>query len=160
MGILNLIVHYAEEWIVQDSWEPTPEARLYLSQGTCYVSFPIARFRCRQRGRKNPSHKTFSLLPYELIPYSKYSIDFVFQVLTSLYIEGKSQKEVLDFITTLSIGSICLEASILPKFKSYIIHGIEKLVISRNFKSFEVYLDVKDKKFKDNKFFELLKQSL
>lgn len=126
-------------------------------QGTCYVNFPIARFRCRQRGRKNPSHKTFSLLPYELIPYSKYSINFVFQVLTSLYIEGKSQKEVLDFITTLSRGSICLESSILPKFKSYIIQGIEKLVISRNFRSFEDYLNVKDKSSKIISFLSYVK---
>lgn len=38
--------------------------------GSYYKAFPIARYVCEAKGSQNVvSHKTFSLLPYQLIPY-------------------------------------------------------------------------------------------
>lgn len=112
------------------------------SRGVIYHNIPIARFRCRRRGKKNPTaHKTFSLLPYELIPYSKFSIDFVFDVMTLSYLEEKSQREILDFITVQSDGILCLDPWIFPEFKSYLIQGIDKLLISRNYRELEALLN-------------------
>lgn len=50
-------------------------------KGTYFKEFPIARYICTDKGKKETGHKTFSLLPYKLIPYSKYSIDYIFMVI-------------------------------------------------------------------------------
>lgn len=111
------------------------------SRGTIYKDFEIVRFLCREKGKKDPSHKTFSLLPYELIPYGKYSIEFVFDAIKALYAAGKSQKEVLDYINEISGGKLCVEQSILPVFKNLLIESIDKLLTSRKYIELESFLN-------------------
>ena len=61
-------------------------------KGTYFKEFPIARYLCQEKGKRILDDKTFSLLPYQLVPYVKYSIDFIVRVLS----EEKSIKETLD----------------------------------------------------------------
>lgn len=119
--------------------------RVITSGGICYNEFPIVRFRCRETGKRSPDQdKTFSLLPYELFPYVKYSIDFVFDILKSLYVDDKSQKEVLDYINMVSGGELCPEQSIFVNFKSCIIESIDKLLALKSYKELKVLLNQKN----------------
>ncbi|MBC8179593.1 hypothetical protein H8E88_00575 [candidate division KSB1 bacterium] len=68
--------------------------------GTYYKAFPIARFLCYRKGDKPiVNHRTFSLFPYQLVPYSKYSIPFIFKVLNKIYINDKSIMEVQSYLS-------------------------------------------------------------
>jgi len=81
--------------------------RVVDEYGCVMDDFPIARFLCRKKG--NPprgSHRTFSVLPLELIPYTKYSIVFIFKVLRLLYISGMSVMELQTLLSRALCGDI------------------------------------------------------
>ena len=67
-------------------------------EGIYHKDFPIIRYKCRNKGNKRVKHVTFSLLPHELIPYVKYSVEFIFKMLFDIYIHGMSEKSALDII--------------------------------------------------------------
>ena len=87
-------------------------------KGTYYRAFPVARFLCRRKGRELISrHKTFSLLPYQLVPYTKYSMPFIIKVLKLRHIEDKSIYKLQEYLAAsegadnyfdLSTSRICL----------------------------------------------------
>lgn len=54
-----------------------------LEDGRLIADFPIARYRCRRRGSKaeRHPHKTFSLLPHQLVPYSRISLPYLEQLM-------------------------------------------------------------------------------
>lgn len=93
-------------------------------KGTYYKNFPIARYICRGKGEKSFRHKTFSLFPYKLIPYCKYSIDFIFSVIN--FWISESNFETFKKYTEL--------ASILQiyRFQRLIINTSEKYLISQD----------------------------
>jgi len=70
-------------------------------KGTYYRDFPIARYRCYSKGKKKISHTTFSLLPHQLMPYSRYSIPFIIKVLELLSMDEASIEDVLDYVAGL-----------------------------------------------------------
>ena len=81
--------------------------RVVDEYGCVMDDFPIARFLCRKKG--NPprgSHRTFSVLPLELIPYTKYSIVFIFKVLRLLYISRMSVMELQTLLSRALCGDI------------------------------------------------------
>lgn len=62
--------------------------------GTFFKYFPIARYLCRRKGKAKINHRTFSLLPWQLIPYRKQVITFLLSVAD--YQSVHSKKETID----------------------------------------------------------------
>ena len=105
-------------------------------RGLLIEYFPIARFICRKKGKVKS--RTFSLLPWQLIPYRKYMIDFVLAV-ASYQIKHSINQTLDHFHPKIK------ESSHLHRFKKLLSESLEKLKISKmlsyeiNFKSFIDY---------------------
>lgn len=63
------------------------------------ILIPIVRYICRRKGKANLKDKTFSLLPYFLIPYHRFTIDSAMQVIGKKLIQGKTNKKIADEIS-------------------------------------------------------------
>jgi hypothetical protein len=101
--------------------------------GTYYKALPVARYLCRRKGGQPiVDHKTFSLLPYQLVPYSKYSIPFIFRVLKSIYVQGQSVMEVQTYLSRSQQTGIYIDlgAASIYGFKKVILEAISKLLSS------------------------------
>ncbi len=97
--------------------------------GTYYKLFPILRFICARKGFRNAKHRTFSLLPSQLVPYSKYSLPFVHKAMKEWKLDGKSVKEVLDELTLMEeTGVLCISPSTLYQFESLLLTATEKIL--------------------------------
>lgn len=99
--------------------------------GTYYKAFPIARYLCNRKGTAIAvRHRTFSLLPYQLIPYVKYSIPFIVKALRNVYGEDScSVKELLDYLAGAEAGQyVDLSISAFQAFKSFILKCIDKML--------------------------------
>ncbi|ETR69705.1 MAG: hypothetical protein OMM_03757 [Candidatus Magnetoglobus multicellularis str. Araruama] len=104
---------------------------VFDEHGTFFKDFPIARFECLRKGSNlTVPHKTFSLLPYQLIPYCKYSIPFIFKILEMKYINNKSTMKIQELLSKYedANGYIDLAQSTLFKFKNLIEATINKLL--------------------------------
>ena len=72
--------------------------------GTFYKSFPVARYLCQRKWKAKLKDRTFSLLPWQLIPYRKFTITFLLAV--AEFQTGHSIKERLDtFYPVITIPS-------------------------------------------------------
>lgn len=102
--------------------------------GRYYPDFPVPRFSCRGKGEHtNVNHKTFSLLHYHLIPYSKYSLPFVVKVLKLRHIDRmtvESLQAYLGDISSTRDGYKELSASGIFSFKQLLLTAINKILIS------------------------------
>lgn len=94
--------------------------------GTYFKEFPILRFICNGKGNKKCKGKTFSLLPYQLIPYVKYSIDYLSGLL--FFWESHSIKDTLDKVS-LDTNQI-LDIKSLYRYKEIFEKGINILLFS------------------------------
>lgn len=65
-------------------------------KGRCYTDFPIARFLCKSTDR------TCSLLPQQLVPYCKYSIELILTICKLAFSLEWSITEVLDYLENLA----------------------------------------------------------
>jgi len=99
-------------------------------QGTYYKAFPIARYLCNRKGTAlSANHRTFSLLPYQLVPYSKYSLPFILNALRKVYGEDSSVKELLDYLAGFGTQEyIDLSASAFYAFRVFILTAIDKML--------------------------------
>lgn len=99
-------------------------------RGTYYKAFPIARYLCKGRGKAQTiKHRTFSLLPYQLVPYTKYSIPFIIAGLKRVYGEGSSVKGLLDYLASVDAAEyIELNVSVFYAFRRFILTCIDKLL--------------------------------
>jgi hypothetical protein len=99
-------------------------------KGTDYKAFPIARYRCNRKGTAlTAKHRTFSLLPHQLVPYTKYSIPFIIDALRRVYGEDGSVKGLLDYLAGCERGEyIELSASAFYAFRAFLLTCIDKLV--------------------------------
>ena len=116
---------------------------VFDENGTYYKAFPIARFLCLRKGEKPiVDHRTFSLFPYLLVPYSKYSIPFIFNVLNSIHIEDKSVMEVQSYLSGFGQEEIYvdLSASGIYQFKQLILETINKLLSAACYREAEKIL--------------------
>jgi hypothetical protein len=96
--------------------------------GTYFKVFPIARFEChRKNGAPVVAHRTFSLLPYQLVPYVKYSLPFIIKGLRSVFGEGTSVKQLLDYLAASEEGYIDLSGSSFYRFRALLLRCIEIL---------------------------------
>jgi hypothetical protein len=99
-------------------------------RGTYYKSFPIARYVCNRKGTAlTAKHRTFSLLPYQLVPYSKYSLPFILNALRKVYGEDRSVKELLDYLAGFGKQEyLDLSASTFYAFRAFILTAIDKIL--------------------------------
>ena len=74
-------------------------------------------------------HRTFSLLPYQLVPYIKYSIPFIINGLKRVYSDGSSVKELLDYLAGVEAAEyIDLSTSTFYAFRTFILTCIDKML--------------------------------
>lgn len=115
--------------------------------GTYYKEFPIARYECHGKGKRKISHTTFSLLPYQLIPYRRYSIPFVIKILEVLSMDTSVIDDVLDYAANLGRDDILsISAVTVSAFKKLGLEVIEKMIgsgyyindINNDFNSFNI----------------------
>lgn len=111
--------------------------RVVDEKGRYYIDFPIARFKCRRKGSNiKSSHKTFSLLPYQLVPYSKYSIPFTIEVLEVRYNGSMSVHQLQNYIADLTAcdeGYIELSSARVYSFKALIKQAITKVLACQEY---------------------------
>lgn len=74
-------------------------------------------------------HRTFSLLPYQLVPYTKYSIPFIIKAIESVYVKDNSVKELQDYLAGFHEHRyIDLSRSSFYGFKAFILKSIDKML--------------------------------
>lgn len=91
------------------------------------LDIPIARYRC-----KNPpkgKHRTFSLLPDNLIPYNRFSIDLVMYILALLILEQQTTCETLIQIDYISPYPCMISDKILKHLISILKKTRIKLIL-------------------------------
>lgn len=99
--------------------------------GRYYKDFPIARYKCRSKG------KTFSLLPYQLVPYIKYSIPFIINTLKLRHEKGLSIYRLQDYIAGLGRDDILtINPNQLFRFKKIVIEAVNKIKASKYYPEF------------------------
>ena len=98
---------------------------------TYFKEFPIARFQCRGKGWKKESKgKTFSLLPYQLVPYIKYSIPFILKVLKARYIDKLSIYKVQEYIDSFMGNTLLtLDADQFYMLRQMVEEAIDKMLM-------------------------------
>ena len=102
-------------------------------RGTYYKAFPIFRFECKRKGgTPTVDHRTFSLFPYQLVPYTKYSIPFIIHTLNKMNREGKSIKEILNYWAGSNEYGAYLDMNqmTIKGFKRLLLQTIDKILIS------------------------------
>lgn len=105
-------------------------------KGTYFKALPIARFKCCGKGRKMVFHNTFSLLPYQLIPYSKYSISFVMKIIEMLSVGHLAIDKILDNVANFNDREILqLCARKIRDFKKLILLAQEKILTKKAYGS-------------------------
>lgn len=110
---------------------------VFDSKGRAYRDLPIFRFYCGETKR------TFSLLPHELIPYCRYSINFIFEVI-ALILMGLSYNEALDKVDAeeaSGIDFLRLSVNSLKRLINYILQAGERLRVN----GFSVAVNVENK---------------
>ena len=107
--------------------------------GRYYNRFPIARYVCRGKGKPKVKDKTFSLLPYQLVPYSKYCIAFIIRLLELRHIQGYSLYALQDHVAGFGQEDIlCISADQLKGFRQLIMEAIEKIKAAGYYSEFVV----------------------
>lgn len=107
--------------------------------GTYYKAYPIARYVCTRKGSTALiKHRTFSLLPCQLVPYTKYSIPFIIRCLKKVYGEERSVKELLDYLAGLEAENYReLSAGTFQYFKAFILACINRMSVAGFYKEVE-----------------------
>lgn len=99
--------------------------------GTYFKELLIARFKCRNKGKRKINHSTFSLLPNVLVPYSKYSLSFIFKALSLKYVDNVTVDKALDSFAVLDEEeNLSLSPNIFSVFTKLACSAIMKLLAS------------------------------
>jgi hypothetical protein len=108
-------------------------------KGTYYKKVPIARYICRGKGgQKIVGHKTFSLLPYQLVPYIRYSIPFIINSLETRYREDLSLSKLQDYLAQFGKDDILpISADQLLFIKNIAMEAVQKIMATGYYKEFE-----------------------
>jgi hypothetical protein len=89
-------------------------------------------------GKREVPHRTFSLLPYQLVPYTKYSIPFIIETVKKRHIEGLSLYELQDYLSGFGEGDILsVSATLVLGFQALMTEAIEKIMASGYYQDFE-----------------------
>lgn len=107
--------------------------------GTYFKEFPIARYRCQSKGkRRAENHRTFSLLPYQLVPYTRYSIPFIIKSLKARYEEGLSISKLQDYLAGFGKDEILsMSADQLLDFKQIVLEAVHKITARGHYQEWE-----------------------
>lgn len=101
-------------------------------KGILFRDFPIARYLCRR------NKKTFSLLPYQLVPYSRYSIPLIIKALEKKYTECLSIRQLQDYLAGFGRDDILsISHGELSWFRRLIIGAVNKIKGSKYYPLFE-----------------------
>jgi hypothetical protein len=113
-------------------------------KGVYHNDFPVPRFKCRRKGTKPiVEDKTFSLLHFHLIPFRRYPIWLMIQVLFSKLILAMSFSRLQAYLDKLFRGSddyIDLSSHNLRSFKKLIDISITKMMICGYYPEAEQFL--------------------
>lgn len=123
--------------------------RVIDERGTYYKAFPIARYLCNGKGKAvTVKHRTFSLLPYQLVPYTKYSVPFILNALMKVYGQDSySVKKLLDYMAGFdSEEYIDLSTSTFYAFRSFILTCIDKMLAMGFYKEISAQLQTPSEK--------------
>jgi len=106
------------------------ERKVIDENGTYYARFPIARYKCQGKGsQKIVKDKTFSLLPYQLVPYTKYSIPFIIKSLKLKCIDGLSTYELQDYLARFGEEEILsISTNQLLGFQETVMEAVHKIM--------------------------------
>jgi len=117
-------------------------------KGTYYKAFPIARYLCNGKGKfLTVKHRTFSLLPYQLAPYTKYSIPFIINALKKVYGEDNPVKVLLDNLAGFDPEEyIDLSVSSFYAFRAFILTSINKMMAMGFYKESTASLQIPSEK--------------
>lgn len=108
-------------------------------KGRYYPDFPVPRFICTvgmAKGKpQTVKHRTFSLLHYHLVPYSKYSLPFMVHMLRFKNIENKTVSWIQKYLDHLpcqneSAPYCLLSDSGILTFQTYFFKAITKILAS------------------------------
>lgn len=113
-------------------------------KGTYYKAFPIARYLCNRKGKAlSVKHRTFSLLPHQLAPYTKYSLPFILNALRKVYGEDSSVNGLLDYLAGIEEERyIDLSASTFYAFRAFLLTCIDKMLATGFYKEGVALLQV------------------
>ena len=93
-----------------------------------YEDVPIARWCCELKGSKIPRHKTFSLLPYPLIPYRRHGLNIIVDTVNFHHHNGSSLVQTKDFISDRGVNSdLPLENNQIHDFMNIFSQALLKL---------------------------------
>jgi hypothetical protein len=107
--------------------------------GTYFKEFPVARFLCRGKGKRTPGmDRTFSLLPYQLVPYTKYSISFIIKSMKARYEDGLSISQLQDYLADFGKDEILsISADQILGFEQIILEAVGKITATGHYQEFE-----------------------
>lgn len=97
--ILVNTVLFATAKIVLQNMVPIFRKRIYTCDTTFY-DIPIQRFICNQTGPVISQHRTFSLLPINLVPYRQHDLNFMLEAVTNNNKTDASYEDTISYINT------------------------------------------------------------
>jgi hypothetical protein len=107
-------------------------------KGRFFKDLPIARFKCNRKGNNiKVDHKTFSLLPYQLIPYRKYCIEFTIEGCKARNKEGSCVNDALDDLAERAEDDLSINGSQIQRMDTIAEEAIEKILTSGYYPEFE-----------------------
>jgi hypothetical protein len=93
-----------------------------------YENVPIARWLCHQQGTRKSKHKTFSLLPYPLIPYHRHGLNVTVDTVNFHHQNGTTFKQTKSFISSNGVDTdIPLENKHIHNFNKTFSQALLKL---------------------------------
>lgn len=81
------------------------ERKQVVVDNKIYEHVPIARWLCQRKGSRLAQHKTFSLLPYPLIPYHRHGLNVIVDTVDFHHHHGSSLVQTKDFISSNGVDS-------------------------------------------------------
>ncbi len=93
-----------------------------------YPDVPIARWLCQRKGPGKAQHKTFSLLPYPLIPYHRHGLNVIVDTVNFHHHNGSSFEQTKSFISSNGVDTdIPLENNHIHDFNNIFSQALLKL---------------------------------
>ncbi len=93
-----------------------------------YEDVPIARWLCQRKGPGKPQHKTFSLLPYPLIPYHRHGLNIIVDTVNFHHHNGTTLEQTKAFISSNGVDTdIPLENNQIHDFMKIFSQALLKL---------------------------------
>lgn len=101
--------------------------RIYLGD-TVYEDILIIRFICRRLNPNVPpgTHRTFSLLPYPLVPYSPYALPTTFTLAAALTEHGENPYQTSQVLAS-QYENLNPEPATLTRIKHRLLEAVHKL---------------------------------